>query len=176
MKPADGTSPEPERRPDLRELSALLERWRMEPWAEIAEAARTAGTLMRDRLVAGGRWEALPAGEQAAVHWAMTTGHVLVTNPQRHRNPDEDGTRLHRLAETASHVADLCDGWTHGKHACDARRAEDLGRTMAALPHGWRGEAMRRVTDGEDPSAVFTEAHIALNILRNVYGIDARTP
>lgn len=28
--------------------------------------------------------------------------------------------------------------------------------------------------DDENPSTVFTEAHIALNILR--YGIDARTP
>ncbi|MFF7248818.1 hypothetical protein ACFZBU_33485 [Embleya sp. NPDC008237] len=54
-----------------------LERWRMEPWAEIAEAAHIAGMLMRDRLVASGRWKALPAGEQAAAHWAMTTGHVF---------------------------------------------------------------------------------------------------
>ncbi|WP_406297456.1 hypothetical protein OG948_17470 [Embleya sp. NBC_00888] len=176
MKPADEGSPEPEHLPDLRKLSALLERWRMEPWAEIAEAARTAGMLLRDHLVASGRWETLPAGEQAAVQWAMATGHVLVTKPRRHRYLDEDGARLHRLAEIARHVADLCDGWTHGERARDARRAEDVGRRMAALPHGWRGEAMRRVMDGEDPLAVVAEASIALNILRNVYGIDARIP
>lgn len=33
---------------------------------------------------------------------------------------------------------------------------------------------MRRVMDGVDPSSVFAEASVALNILRNVFGIDAR--
>lgn len=88
----------------------------MEPWAEIAAAAHTAGMLMRDCLVASGRWEVPPAGEQAAVHCAMATGHVLVTTPQRHWNVDEDGARLCRLAETACHVADLSTAG-HAKNA-----------------------------------------------------------
>ncbi|MGC0423231.1 hypothetical protein [Embleya sp. AB8] len=160
----------------LREMSATLWRWKLEPWPEIAETARSAGPIMQDRLVANRLWESLPASEQAAVHWAMTSGHELAGLTEARLDYEREGVSIRRLADHLRHVADLCDGWKHGKRAKDARYAEEIGRSLAALPDGWRGEAVRRIMTGEDVPSTLADATRGINILRNVYGIDTGKP
>lgn len=162
-----------EDRAELVRISERLQRWETRPWSEVQEMAKAVGPLILGQLTARGLWDRLPPSVQAQVHWTMADGYL---RSQARRPPNNEGAALRDLAHTADQFAVICGAYATTRMPAEwgsAWSAEITDR-LDALPEGWRVEVIRRSQNCGDIKGPIGEAPMLLNLLRNVYGIDAR--
>jgi hypothetical protein len=146
------------------------------PWDEVARLAGPAGVLLRDHLVGVGLWPRLSRAEQAGVHWAMAQGCMLGGVRREWVGPDHRAG-LSELAGIVRYYADRLAGtaWQRNPaRQAAADLAADFAERFVRLPEGWRGEVMRRVIAGADPTTTIHQAVGAMNVLHSTFGIDPR--
>lgn len=154
-------------------ISERLQRWQDHPWNEVQKMARAVGPLILGQLTARDLWDRLPPAVQAQVHWTMADGYLISTG---RRPPKGEGPKLRTLAHTADQFAVIC-----GAYAVTRMPAEwgsgwsaEFTARFDALPEGWRVEVIRHAQNRGDIKGPIGEAPMLLNVLRSVYGIDAR--